>query len=183
MFSRNGVLDWSESPLVALFFAVNQYERFAHFDRLERFNPVVWMLNPHVFNWMFSGSSILLPTGRDEVGESGSGDNQSQEGLMNIRGAFTRNRFGIPSPLAIEAKLIHRRMHAQRSCFTVHGKDHRSMEEIFHDTDLLKMEYLKKIEIDEGRAEDIMAQLRQAGITDSMLFPDLEGLARDIDAK
>ena len=114
------------------------------FDRLEKFNPVIWMLNPHVFNWMFSGSSILLPTGRDEVGESGSGDNQSQEGLINIRGAFTRNRFGIPSPLAIEAKLIHRRMHAQRSCFTVHGKVHRSMEEIFHDSDLVLQRNIRR---------------------------------------
>ncbi len=131
-------------------------------------------------NWMYSGSSILMPSARDEAGESGAGADQSQEGFLNILGAFTRNRYGINSPVAIEITHINRRMQAQLSCFTVQGKDPRSLNEIYSDTDLSRKTYLWKIEIDGKCAPKLFSELRTAGVSYSTLFPDFEGLSKSL---
>jgi hypothetical protein len=173
------LLDWTESPLIALFFALSEHGEYKKFDRLNRFKPVVWMVNPHVMNWTASGTSILLPSSRDEAAESG-GISSSQEGFQNILGAFTRNKYGIDSPIAIDMTHINRRMHAQLSCFTVHGRDRRSLNEIFSDTDLVDKAYLLKIEIDGRRAPELISELRIAGVSYSTLFPDFEGLSKSL---
>lgn len=65
-------------------------------------------------------------------------------------------------------------MAAQKSCFTVHGINKRSLAV------QLGPECLKEYTIDRGATQDMLNDLRLMGISQSSLYPDLEGLAKEL---
>jgi hypothetical protein len=71
------------------------------------------------------------------------------------------------------------RIVSQRGTFTVAGcKDLRSLEEYAASVDA---DVLWKISL-EGETPQMKEDLTALGVTESMIFPDLPGLAREIDA-
>ena len=94
-------------------------------------------------------------------------------GLINIRGAWENNEPGVDLPVAVQPTNIHPRMSVQRSCFTVQGKDKRSL--------LLQVpELLQCYEIAADARSQIQSDLRLLGISHSTVFPDLDGLAKEL---
>lgn len=172
------LLDWTSSPLIALYFAVSQRINYRSQKRWDSFNPVVWMLNPHALNWV-KGATILRSTGKDD-GEESRGQQAEPIGSLTCRGAFNRNKTGAELPIAIWTKSIHVRMHAQNSRFTIFGRRHEPMEQMLKNEKMFELGFLHKIIIDKKKAEDIYYQLQSVGITEGILFPDLDGLARDV---
>lgn len=150
------LLDWSEGALVGLYFAL-----------LEE-SPIVWMLHPVELNRQ------SIPAG-DSIG-----DNEFPltwvDGLgnANIRGAWELDGIGVDLPVAFHPTNIHPRMRAQRSCFTVHGKRKESMN------DLVPPNILRRYEIDPDEKGTMLAELRMLGVSHSTIFPDLDGLAKDL---
>ncbi len=71
-------------------------------------------------------------------------------------------------------------MHAQNSRFTIFGRRHEPMEQMLKNEKMFELGFLHKIIIDKKKAEDIYYQLQSVGITEGILFPDLDGLARDV---
>jgi hypothetical protein len=154
------LLDWTESALVGLHFAVLEGE------------PVVWMLNPIELN------RLSVIAGQESTGSEFPltwfhPANGINIGSINIRGAWEQDNPGVSLPVAIQPTNIHPRMSVQRSCFTVQGKDKSSLaNQVPH---LLKCYY-----IEAGRRESIRKDLRLLGISHSTVFPDLDGLANEL---
>jgi hypothetical protein len=153
------LLDWTEGALIALFFAIDKAEQIDQ--------PVVWILNPNELNRISIGKP-LFPL-------AWAGD-----GLLYVQAAFTGVEVASQFPAAIYPTNIHPRMSAQRSCFTIHGASKKSLEDILSGTSLIKANYLEKIAIEPNALQNLKEQLTVMGITESTLFPDLDGLAREL---
>lgn len=173
------LLDWTESSTVGLFFAIQLWRKYKESDKWQDFQPVVWIMNPYVLNWVSLGCSIIPGTGADEAINT----TQEQDRMFatkNIRQAFTTDKVAHRNPLAITGSHVHTRMQVQKSCFTVHGQDERGIAEIFHVSHLVRMHYLEQIRISKKSAERMYYELREMGISESTLFPDLEGIAAEL---
>jgi hypothetical protein len=83
-------------------------------------------------------------------------------------------------PIAIDPELTAQRMVVQRSHFTIHGSDMRSMEEMREEVGLRRDLFKVIIDIDGDGVDYLKWHLTLLGITETALFPDLEGLAREL---
>jgi len=154
------LLDWTEGALIGLYFALDCEE------------PVVWVLDPDRLNRLsttddFSPGAFPLtwfqPTGgRVNIGHE------------NINGAWENDQKGVALPVAIKPTYIHPRMSAQKSCFTIHGKEKKPLCELVPDSILVKLA------IDPEAIKSIRKELVILGITHTTVFPEAEYLAREL---
>lgn len=154
------LLDWTEGALIGLYFA------------LEHDHAAVWMLNPDELNQLSISSKIIpgaypLTWFRPE-------DGSVNIGHENIRGAWEEDKRGLELPVAVKPTYIHPRMRAQKSCFTVQGKNKKPISEIVPDT------IIKRFLINEKSVTTMRRDLVMLGITHTSLFPEAEFLAREI---
>jgi hypothetical protein len=154
------LLDWTESALVALHFALLHEE------------PIVWVLNPIGLN-LLSVSTGYESTGSEFPLTWVNPANAINIGSFNIRGAWENDRLGVSLPVAIQPTNIHPRMSVQRSCFTIQGKDKSSLADRVP-------QHLSRYEIDPPDRQQMRNDLRILGISHSTVFPDLDGLAREL---
>lgn len=154
-------LDWTEGHLIALFFAIR--------NLISNSTPCVWILNPFSLNEFSSDNDSVFFT-----------DITTREDIDNkiIDSYLEDTKSGLPPyPIAIEPANINERMTAQRACFTIHGKVHdgfSSAHRLYTKFELFQLRIRTK------SAEQIKNQLTLAGISESTLFPDLEGVVRDL---
>lgn len=147
------LLDWTESPLVAAFFSV---------DELLDKPGTIWALHPGLLN---------KSQGRDEsvphfVG--GSVDELFKEALLGRK----PNEESARRILAVCPTSVDFRMQAQSSVFTIHGSS--SSLEVMPDNG----SFLLRFEIPAEAKVRLRRELALLGIKRSYLFPDLENLAR-----
>jgi len=155
------LLDWTEGALVALLFA------------LQEKSPVLWMLNPIAMN------NLSLPADRQRHTYSFDwtwveSDDPINIYNENIRGAWQKDNKGTDLPVAVLTTYTHPRMSAQRSCFTVHGRKKESLSE------LVPPSVLKRYSIDPSVRDDLIGDLDLLGVSCATVFPDLDGLAKDL---
>lgn len=198
------LLDWTEGLLVALFFALHRHDGS---PRKNSEGSAVWMLDPVALNQMSSEGQIeansfplswfsaeARPTRRGEVAEwfglSVVGNQKARArafacirsqmrvniGNVNIRRAWGERGQGTDLPVALHPTSIHPRITAQKSCFTIHGKKEVPL------SDLVGERVLRSYVIDPKRAARIRTDLRMSGISYSTIFPDLDGLAVDLES-
>jgi len=79
-------------------------------------------------------------------------------------------------PLLLDFPHITRRVAAQRSRFIVFGTDPTWLSEHLASTD----SQIKTITIEGASASNLRMELRDSGVTESVIFPDLDGLGREI---
>jgi FRG domain-containing protein len=156
------LLDWTESALVAL-----------HFALLEEKQPVVWMLNPIELNRRSVSDNAELVGDEFPLTWFNPCGKRINIGSINIRAAWEYNAPGVDLPVAVQPTNIHPRMSVQRSCFTVQGKDKRSLA-------LQAPELLRCYEIYPEVRSQLRENLRLLGISHSTVFPDLDGLAKEL---
>lgn len=165
------ILDWTEGALIALYFALHE-EGWKEPEQPER-RPTVWMLDPMALNAKTAGGGvpnqpyITWGTGNPEV-------DKVNVGSTCIRSAWEPGFQGFRLPVAITPTNIYPRMAAQRSCFTVHGYERWGVHRLVGE-DCLKG-FTIAIPPREG-----LQRLYMVGITHSTLFPEAEGLARELD--
>jgi hypothetical protein len=68
---------------------------------------------------------------------------------------------------------------AQRSCFTVHGKQKKGLDALVP----YGSGILKRYDVDPACRQSMVNELRTLGVTDSVAFPDLHGLAKELKAQ
>jgi|WetSurMetagenome_2_1015567.scaffolds.fasta_scaffold26587_5 hypothetical protein len=158
------LLDWTENSLLALYLALQEDQ------------PVVWMLDPMALN--------------NHVSETLSGKSLKYDefpltwlhaeppiiniGNENIRGAWEGGKCGIELPVAVHPTYIHPRMSAQRSVFTVHGFNHDPIDTLIPPSMIIKFEISPRVR------KKLLSSLVLFGIQHSTVFPDLDGLAKEL---
>ena len=159
------LLDWTESPFFALYFAVDSAEyNHENGEVLYSGDATVWVLNPIAWNrWALSYRSF-------NGGVISSGDPDALAYAPNPDLAVMGNE-----PLAIYGRHNSPRIVAQRGVFTVFGKSTDPME-----NKQLPQDILSKIVIPRENIASIFNELTAVGITDASIFPDLDGLAKEL---
>lgn len=84
--------------------------------------------------------------------------------------------FDWDEPVALYPLQRNARLHAQRGYFTIHGEDIRPLEEI-------APSFVKRVPLPRDAWKDARRFLRDAGIDEYLMFPDLDGLARHLHGK
>lgn len=172
------LLDWTENALVALYFASEK-------DAKEQ--PVVWLLNPILLNYLsyndyINNNGVLGKLNKiDEFYEFPLTWPEGSIGHINIKAAWTHDKGGTEIPVAVIPPYVDSRLFNQRSCFTIHGKDQRSLIKIISDKKFpISEKLIWKIEISREYREEINENLKFLGISRSSIFSDLQNLTSDI---
>ena len=174
------LLDWTESPLIACFFAV---EKAAAQNELILNDAAIFALDPAKLN--------LLSLPKEKDGEAYFPNTWTQNPvLQTIKFAFnTQDELVIKNgvqieylkrPSAIYPSIISARIMAQKGRFTLHGSIKKDLETIFSNTQLIEEKHLVKYRIPKECVKNIYEKLLDLGITYTTLFPDLDGLAKEL---
>jgi FRG domain len=158
-------LDWSESFLTALFFAVCDAE-----TEINRPSPsadaAVWLLDPKRLN------SIYAPGTTGVFGEAELPVQLAHE--FATLGQNAKSTSQLSGVFAYRPRYLNPRMAAQKAAFTWH----------VHDAPLeahaAAHEFLRKILIPGRIKSELLKHVTVMGVSESTLFPDLEGVAREL---
>ena len=90
---------------------------------------------------------------------------------------FDNEELGLKCPLAIDPSHFSRRFAAQRSRFTIFGREKDGLKAM---AGRAADSHLAKFNIKQEAILDIKRDLRLAGISEETIFPDLEGLGREL---
>lgn len=151
------MLDWSESPLIAAFFATETYQTTPEKD------AGIWVLAPDLLNEKEGFGRCIYPIDADTT----------QEMLLP---AFKHNHHNpelVDKILACSSTENNLRMYSQHSNFTVHNSLQR-LDEICDEN------MLYKIIIPSYRKKYFIESLRAFGITESFVYPDLDHISSDL---
>jgi len=160
------LLDWSENPFTALFFALSSARKndTGDYDT----DAAVWVLSPSKWNQtVFKHQSYV-----------GGALSPSDTMVNNSYSVETDSRLINEYPVAILGIHNSPRIVAQRGTFCLFGKSLDPMEFVFENNSFLD-DSLRKLVIPSGIIRSLLEKLVWMGITDSVVYPDLEGLARE----
>jgi hypothetical protein len=160
------LLDWSQSPLAALFFAVeNEYFK----NLLAGDNPVVWALNPIILNEKVRciDDYNIIPNIIDKT-------ETLQRGLHDKYGVGKKSDENI-YPVAIICPSSNGRINAQKGTFTLFPLNAKALDDMDDIDDILY-----KIVLDKDSKEAFKKQLFEMGITYSNIYPELDYICKDI---
>lgn len=163
------LLDWTENPFIALYFALTTaaYD-IVNRKRVYSEDCAVWVLDPAIWNREslkdFSFDKSILSVEDDFVNAF-----KPKTQYANIR----------EKPVAIFGTHNSPRIVAQRGVFLVFGKKIKPMEDIYID-DSFPQDCLIKLVFPKNKISSLLNSLMSIGITDSAIYPDLEGLAKEI---
>ena len=158
------LLDWTEIFGIGLYFALDRVPKGA--------TPCLWLLNPYALNEHESSWETRDLISPKYLGKEGAVWDYSDY-MTDFSGDF---KFGWEHPVALYPIQRNSRLQAQRGYFTIHGDNRRAIDRINPDV-------VRRIDIDPSIIPDARRFLDLAGISDYTIFPDLDGLARDLHRK
>lgn len=156
------LLDWTDSALVALYFALKDC----------RTDAAVWAMNPLWLNGKTTNRYALVEPSNDPVAAAFM--------VPEIHAILTGSKGTSGAPLlsiAVRPPWVSVRMVAQRSLFTLHGPEDLPIETyrfVRRDSPLCR------IVIPLVYRNDVIVGLRACGVTETSIYPDLDGLAKEL---
>ena len=170
------LLDWTEGALIALYFAI----RIPRNDK----TPCVWMLNPSWLNYVSDVTISNKKTGESKSLVHYTDYNAVEEFPADriIRKYYLNEHKLAKLPVAVFPPHIDPRIVAQKSVFTIHGRLKNGFNMLFKKHPEAQVCMLR-ISSDKKRIEEMIIELNRLGMTETTLFPDLEGLSREIQAE
>src|SRR4030067_1702614 len=155
------LLDWTENPFIAMYFALTIKSN----PNNTTDDAIIWILNP--INWNQTVLSHLSYKG----------------GVISIYdneiGGYKPNDVMNSKPIAIYGKYNSPRIVAQRGVFTLFGRDTQPMEEIYK-SGSFPPDCIIKLLVPSNKVDDMLKSIIKIGFSDSVVFPDLDGLSKEI---
>ena len=151
------LLDWSESALIGLYFALRDHRGDA--------DAAVWVLNPWWLNKQSLGQYEVPAAGDELVAEWA----PRQDGRVKAK-----------LPVAIKPVHATVRISVQKGFFTIHGTERGALDRLAGRGN--KGPQLRKLILPKHAIADMRRDLSIAGITETVIFPELDGLCREIKA-
>ena len=146
------VLDWSESPLTALFFAVSSHPNHS---------GDLWALSPMILNRLQVDRGAIAVCGH-------------QDARQLFLPPLNESAPAVEKIVAVACREVDVRMLVQCSCFTIHGMP-ASLEGLRgHER------FLMRFSIPADSKGPIKEALYRLGVRESTLFPDLDHLAHEL---
>ncbi len=164
------LLDWTENPFTALFFALREarYERTTSGGVSYTQSAAVWVLDPT--KWNQSALSHQTYTGGPL--------DSAHPALASYRVIGDIDNIGKP-PLALYGAHNSERIVAQQGTFVIFGSENTALENLYR-TGSYPDKSLFRITISRGVIGELRESLLSHGFTEAIAFPELEGLGRDI---
>ena len=164
------LLDWTENPFIAFYFAVGNSEYIFDQQGNTRFlkDAAVWVLNPEIWNrhalvhQSYEGGVLLTI-------------DEEMKGYQPSAAITKMNN----QPVALYGIHNSPRIVAQRGVFTVSGQITEGMDELYSSSKF-PTGSLTKIIIPKDNIKELRHSLFSYGITESVVYPDLDGLALEI---
>jgi hypothetical protein len=176
------LLDWSDGAMIALHFALGNPS-----DDVKANDAVVYVLSWSLLKAKIDQTTDAqsLPTlwreyvGRVREKEASDLAETDWEDAYLPKDEDDRKRFDIPkTPVILDFPRFTRRVAAQRSQFIVFGSDPDFLNNEFSGSN--PNPTIRSIEIEGACRRDIRRELRDAGVSESVIFPDLDGLGREL---
>lgn len=164
------LLDWSENPFIAFYFAIGNSPYTINEDGLTEFthDATIWILDPvawnrHALSHQTFDRGILLTI------------DEELNGYSPVTSISKMNNH----PVAIYGTHNSPRIVAQRGVFTIFGQITKGMDENFERAKFPR-DSLTKLIIPKEEIARLRNSLFSYGITESVVYPDLDGLALEI---
>jgi hypothetical protein len=170
------LLDWTDSALIALHFAIRDK------DVQPRSGAIIYVLNPYWLIDELKGEEEFK-NAKARWEQYAKTDTSVEERewerlyLPADEDDFGDRLLDTPAiPMLVDSPHVTRRIAAQRSRFMIFGTDPLWLSQLLGRKD----SHLESISIAAKFIGGIRQQLRDAGITESVAFPDLDGLGREL---
>jgi hypothetical protein len=164
------LLDWTENPLTALHFALMdaRSEITKHGKTIYKKDACVWILDPVKWN------KHALRHQSFDGGPLTPGDEALQVYKPTPTFAAMNNH-----PVALYGAHNSPRIVAQQGVFTIFGQNNLPMEKVYG-RESFPIGSLVRVSLSRSVIPKMRASLLNHGITESVVFPDLEGLSHEL---
>jgi len=169
------LLDWTNNPFIALYFALSTAKKNDAGVYTE--DAAVWVLDPVKWNSVSLSQQSHGDEGPMDIGEAAT--NYGPRKVFHGKLEPSALNQMLEGPAAILGISNNARMFAQRGVFTIFGKNVAPMEEQYVSGGFASG-VLVKLVIPKEKIEVMLERLLKIGYTDSVSYPDLHGLALEI---
>ena len=141
-------------------------------------DAAVYMLDPW---WLNKLVFKELPIAKQDRSSGSAMPDWDEAKPYRSEGEFENEFIGPKYPLAIDPSHVARRFAAQRSRFTIFGRSEDGLKKICAKVPEDECR-LSRIAIKRAAVADMRRDLATCGISESTIFPDLEGFGRELNA-